>query len=108
MKRGMSIDPLCPLCQSKTEDVDHLFLNYTVTQCMWGLASAYNWIDTTCLADSQRRILQLLSHIRATLNVSKIYRVVALLWSIRRTMNNKMFRDETLIPGTTLICATKS
>ena len=76
MKTGMSIDQLYPFCQRKIKDANHLFLNYTITQYMWALTSAHNWTDTPCFAGSQRGILRMLSHLRATLKVSILDRVV--------------------------------
>jgi len=43
LKRGLQIDPICPLCNADIEDMDHLFL-CLIVQEVWRLAKDHDWV----------------------------------------------------------------
>jgi len=82
--------------------MDHLFLGCTIAQDCWSLAVSHNWLNTNIVFRLQLTVLQLLSTTRNASPKINMDRVVALLWSIWKTRNGTVFRNETPNPGLTL------
>ena len=81
-RRGLGINPICPFCQSASEDIDHLFLRCAIAQNCWHLAASHNWITMHIVANPQPTVLHMLSAIRNAGPNANMDRIVALLWSI--------------------------
>ena len=104
----MPIDSRCPFCHTMTEDTIHLFLGCVVSQDCWRLAVSHNWLNMNPPFDPQIGILQMLSDVIAAGPTIKMDRLVALLWSIKKTRNNMVFRSEASNPGVTLTKAKRA
>lgn len=101
------MDPRCAFCQLELEDSDHLFLHCPHVQECWQHAISHNWISSDFLAVQHTDILQKLLWARTSPSV-RLDRIVPLLWSIWKTRNQKVFRNETSSPLITLIRAKKA
>ena len=105
LARGLNIDPLCPHCSGAIEDAEHLFTGCPHAQTIWQLACDHGWITVDMPVSSQLNLEDWLSRLKRLRPNVKMDRVVALLWSIWKTRNGKVFRNEPSSPGLSLLCA---
>jgi len=82
LKRGLQIDPICPLCHTNIEEVEHLFLQCPNAQEVWQLAKDHHWTSIPMPPVSSDSIQRWLSNLRANIGRVPFERIVALLWSI--------------------------
>jgi len=101
--RGLQIDPLCPHCHIEIEDVEHLFLGCPVVNHVWMLAKDHNWITINISSDPHQSVQNWLASLRLYNLLLKLDRIVSLFWSIRKTRNNTIFRNESSNPVITLL-----
>jgi len=104
--RGMDIDPVC--CShynSAIEDAEYLFLGCQNTQILRQLARDHHWVHIDLPVDPHLKIENWLSIIKSSMPSTKMDRIITLLWSIWKTRNNKIFRNETSSPGLSLLRA---
>jgi len=94
LKRGLQIDPICPLCNADIEDMEHLFLRCPTAQEVWQLAKDHNWAPVTMPPVPAESVQIWLSKLRASISRGPFDRVVALLWSIWKTHNSAVFQHE--------------
>ena len=92
LNRRLDIDPICPHYNIDIGDEEHLFLGCSITQHVRKLAFDHNWIAMNLPINHTISIQQWLANLRRTDPCLKMDRVVALLWSIWKTRNNKVFR----------------
>ena len=108
LKRGLQIDPSCPLCNHHSEDLTHLFLRCPAIQEVWNLAKEHNWILSTISIAPSDTVPIWLTKLRQTATLTRFDRIVALLWSIWKTRNSTVFRNEIPHAAVTLIRAKKA
>ena len=108
VKRGLQIDPVCPLCNSGIEDLEHLFLQCPVVQDVWYLANLHKWLSIPLRVAPGDTIQYWLSKLRLSSSPVQLDRVVALLWSIWKSRNNVVFCNERLPLAVPLIRAKKA
>ena len=92
--RGLQVNPLCPGCNTSIEDVAHLFLQCSWVQEVWALASNHHWVSAFVYSSFSGNFLNWLSNLQTSSTLIPTDRMVALLWSIWKTRNNKAFRDK--------------
>ena len=107
LRRGIPLDPICPACLTDLEDTDHIFIHCPVAKHTWDLAIAHHWLPSYPFGPTQAatrdHIHRLASH-----NPSLLSRVALLLWSIWKTRNALIFRNEPPKPMGTLLRAKRS
>ena len=108
LKRGLQIDPICTLFNANIEEVEHLFLQCFNAQKVWQLAKDHHCTSIPMPPVSLDRIQRWLSNLRANIGRVPFERIVALLWSIWKTPNSAVFRQEFPQPVVTLIRAKKA
>ena len=82
LKRGLQIDPICPLCNADIEDMEYLFLQCHVAQEVCQLANAHNWVSINVPSVSSDSIQTWFSKLRTPTSPVPLDRIVAPLWSI--------------------------
>ena len=92
--RGMQIEPTWPHSNEKTESIEHLFWGCQAAQQVWQLTNNHNW---AAISVSYRPHVTMQSWITSIRQPNRriLDRVVAFLWSLWKTRNNKIFRNET-------------
>ena len=93
LRRGIHLDPLCPACNTDLEDTDHIFLQCPMAQKVWEMAVAHQWLRSIPFAHSMSTLqagLQLLAHHPQP----QLSRIVLLLWSMWKSRNGLIFRNE--------------
>ena len=108
LKRGLPIDPLCPLCHNDIEDSEHLFLKCPLVHEVWHLAKVYKWLSIPLRVALGDTLQSWLAKLRNSPTPVPLDRVVALLWSVWKSRNDVVFCNETLSPVVTLIRAKKT
>ena len=108
LRRGLQIDPICPLCNQHNEDLAHLFFRCPTVHNVWCLATAHNWIPSTTSIAPSDTVSTWLTKLRQSSTLTRFDRIVALLWSIWKTRNSVVFRNEVPHAVVTLIRAKKA
>ena len=102
LRRGLHLDPLCKTCNLDIEDTEHLFMHCPKARQVWELAVAHRWLPALPFPTTDSPLceaLQLLIQNR----YPNIDRVALLLWSIWKSRNGLVFRNEpTSLLGTLL------
>jgi len=107
LRRGMQLDPVCKSCTLDIEDTDHIFLHCPAVHSVWDLAISHRWIDS--LPSTQQNIsLRDQLHALAQTQFPYLTRVVLLLWSIWKSRNAFIFRNESTTPMGTLLRAKRN
>jgi len=81
LRRGLQIDPLCPLCNNDIEDLEHLFLKCPVVHDVWHLAKVHKWLSIPLRVAPDDNLQSWLAKLRISPSPVPLDRVVA-LWSI--------------------------
>ena len=106
-RRGVQLDPLCKSCTLDIEETDHIFLHCSTVHQVWDLAVLHRWIDS--LPFTQQNIsLRDQLHVLAQTKSPCLTRVVLLLWSIWKSRNALIFRNESTAPMGTLLRAKRN
>jgi len=107
LRRGLQLDPVCPVCNADIEDTDHLFVSCPMVQQVWGMAVAHKWLPSIPFPQFNSSLREEL-HVLVQNKYPCVDRVVLLLWSIWKSRNALVFRSETPSPMGTLLRAKRS
>ena len=107
LKRGLNLDPICPLCHSELESISHLFTQCFITKGTWDLAYQYKWIQSNIAEVGILSIFDFLTFTRTPTNSNQSDRSISLLWSIWKSRNVVVFNNEIYNSIGTIICAEK-
>ena len=104
LRRGIQLDPLCPACSNDLEDSNHTFLHCPMAHKVWDMAVAYPWLPNLSFTQLVSSLCEEL-HSLANNRYPRLSRVVLLLWSIWKSSNALVFRNEISSPMGTLLRA---
>jgi len=107
LRRGLQVDPLCPACLVDIEDTDHIFMHCPMAHNVWDLAVAHHWLPTRPFTHPRSSLREEL-HMLAQNHFPWLSRLVLLLWSIWKSRNALMFRNEIPSPMGTLLRAKRN
>ena len=107
LRRGVQLDPLCPACNSEIEYTDHIFLHCPMTQKVWELAVTHQWIPTLPFAHAVSSLHEELHGLSLNRH-PRLSRIVILLWSIWKSRNALIFRNDIPTPMGTLLRAKRN
>ena len=107
-RRGLNINPVCPLCLDDIESIDHIFLECPMSRRVFEDAVQYGWISDGFfgLGSNLCDQLQLIGSHPKTRQV--LLKISFLLWCIWNGRNNVVFRNEIFNPLTCLVSAKKA
>ena len=108
VKSGLNLDPICPLCHSELESTSHLFTQCFVTRKTWELAYQHKWI---LLNISHVRIMSnidLLTFTRGQASSDQVHCIISLIWSIWKSCNAVVFKNEIYNSVRTIIRAKRN
>jgi len=91
--RGLQIDPFCPGCPSEIEDLDHIFMHCHMAKAVWDMAVVHQWLPNFPFAHLGSHIRDEL-HLLALRKYPWLSRVALLLWSIWKSRNAIIFKNE--------------
>jgi len=106
-RRGLQIDPLCPICLAEIEDIDHLFGHCSMANQVWDMAVAHQWLPAHPFTQPATGIRDAL-HTMAQSKFPWLSRVILLLWSLWKSRNAYVFRNEVPSPMGTLLRAKRN
>ena len=106
-RRGLQIEPLCPLCLAEIEDIDHLFGHCTIANQVWSMAVAHQWLPAQPFIQPAIGICDAL-HMMAQTKFPWLSRVILLLWSLWKSRNAYVFRNEVPSPMGILLRAKRN
>ena len=107
-RRGLNINPVCPLSMNDIDSMDHLLLECSMSRRVLEGAVQHGWISNgllgigTNLCDQLQRLGSHPKHRRALPKIS------FLLWSIWKGRHNAVFRNEFFKPLSCLVSAKKA
>ena len=78
-RRGMHIDPSCPLCGDNIKTIDHLFWECSMIKRVWSLAYQHRWVPLPPSQDDQLSSNQLVMAHHHSNNPKDILKVAFLL-----------------------------
>jgi len=102
--RGLYIDPICPACLSDIEDSDHLFVGCHVAKETWELAVNNHWLSSQPFSHLLHSVREGLHELHRK-HDKDITRVAILLWSLWKSRNALIFRNEVPNPISSLVRA---
>lgn len=108
LNRGLNLDPICPLCHSELESTSHLFTQCFITKETWDLAYQHKWIELNISPVGIMSILELFKFTRTETNLNQTARITSLMWSIWKSRNVVVFKNEIYNCIGTIIRATKT
>ena len=79
LKRGLNLDPICPLCHPELESISHLFT--IINKGTWNLAYQHKWIQLNIAQVGILSIFDLLTFTRTQANRNQSDCIIFLLWS---------------------------
>jgi len=94
-------------CTNEVEDTDHIFLHCPIVHRVWDLAVSHQWITSFPFAQQNISLREKL-HGLAQTQYPYLTRVVILLWSIWKSRNALIFRNEPITPMGTLLRAKRN
>ena len=107
-RRGIPLDPVCPLCLQEVESIDHLFVQCPLSKRVSQLATQHGWFPTAFRWDSTHDLRQQLQVFESCkLRRSLLQKLSFLLWTIWKHRNNVVFRQENFNPLACLLNAKK-
>ena len=107
LRRGIHLDPVCMACSRDIESTDHIFLHCPLAQKVWDLAVAHQWLPIAPFPLTTNSLREEL-HLLAQNHYPCLSRVVLLLWSLWKSRNALVFRNEVTPPMGTLLRAKRS
>ena len=107
LRRGIHLDPTCPACLNDIEDTDHIFLHCPKARQVWDLAAVHQWLPLFTFSSLTMSIRDHL-HELACQKSPHLSRVVLLLWSIWKSRNALIFKNDTPNSMGTLLRAKRS
>ena len=107
LRRGLQLDPLCPMCSMDIEDSDHIFMHCPMAQKVWDMAVQHQWIPSQPFVHYGTPLREAL-HLLAQNHYPRLSRVVLLLWSLWKSRNAFIFRREVPTPMGTLLRAKRN
>lgn len=108
IKRGMSMDPCCPLCQNDIETLEHLFFDCPSTASLWNYANSHNWISNWNPVGLDKCCKGILCEAVKNCDPLTVHKIVYALWSIWKGRNGVVFKNEIFNPIQALIRAKSS
>ena len=103
LRRGIQLDPVCVACSVDIEDTDHLFMHCPMARQVWDLAVAHSWLPSLPFPNTDSPLREEL-HLLIQNRYPCVDRVVLLLWSIWKSRNALVFREESpSLMGTLLL-----
>ena len=106
-RRGLQIDPLCQACSADIEDIDHIFIHCPMAKRVWDMAITHQWLPTMPFNQPATGLRDEL-HIMAQNKFPWLSRVVLLLWSLWKSRNAYVFKNEVPSPMGTLLRAKRN
>ena len=106
-RRGLQLDPTCPACLNDVEDTDHIFLHCPMARHIWDLAVMHQWLPLFPFSSSIMSLRDQL-HELALQKFPHLSRIVLLLWSIWKSRNALIFKNDTPKPMGMLLRAKRS
>jgi len=103
VKRGMTINPACPLCMNDIESNDHLFWECPSIKEMWRLPQQHKWLHLLDIQDGSMCLEDLVLRCKQSRNKEDIVKVANLFWHIWKERNAFIFQHEIFRPLRTLI-----
>ena len=93
LHRGLQVDPLCPVCLADIEDTDHIFMHCPMAHKVWDMTVTHQWLPNHPFNHPVSACCEEL-HLIAQNKCPWFSRVVLLLWSIWKSRNAVIFRNE--------------
>lgn len=88
----MKINDKCPLCSEEGENINHLFKECRRAREVWRKARDLNWLKEPQV--SVVRWLKSLRDYRGVEDEEEQITATSVIWSIWKSRNNKVFRNE--------------
>jgi len=107
LRRGIQVDPICPSCLVDIEDTDHIFLRCPMAHNVWDMAVTHHWLPSHPFSQPGSSLCEEL-HLLAQNQYPWFSRLVLLLWSIWKSRNALIFRNESISPMGTLLRAKRN
>jgi len=108
LRRGLNVDLACPLCVDDIESSTHFFKDCPMTHKVWMAAAPHNWLPHSMAIYAYQDLQQFLSSLQYAKPAISKQKVTFLLWSIWKSRNTVVFRNDILNPLACLIQAKKS
>jgi len=106
-RRGLQIDPLCEACLAEIEDIDHTFIHCSMANRVWDMAVTHQWLPNQLFNHPTTGLREEL-HTLAQNKSPWLSRVVLLLWSLWKSHNAYIFKNEVPSPMGTLLRAKRN
>ena len=94
LRRGMAINPVCPLCLEDIETNGHIFKDCHSTIKIWQSAIQHGWLLAYTEPKNNFDIYQWLVKIKNHKQPKVLQQTAFLLWSIWKHMNAIVFRND--------------
>ena len=107
-RRGLNIDPACPLCHNDIESMNHLFLDCVISSRVIECAVQQGWISNSILALTNNLCNRLQGIASLPSLCRDLPRIFFLLWHIWKARNGVVFRNESFQPMLCLVSAKKA
>ena len=107
LHRGIYVDPVCPVCLSENEDIDHLFAGCHMVKKTWDLAVSHNWLSSHPFPQSLSSVREGLHNFYTAWD-NYLMRVAILLWSTGKSHNAMVFVNDVPKPMGSLMRAKRN
>jgi len=107
LRRGLQVDALCPACLADIEDTDHIFMHCPTAHKVWDMVVAHQWLPNPPFVHPGSSLCEELHRV-AQNQCIWFSRIVLLLWSIWKSRNALIFKNEIPSPIGTLLRAKRS
>ena len=108
LRRGLIINPACPLCLGDIESIEHIFKDCPLVHKVWDLAAQHSWLPPTLSPPGCPDLFSCLNKIKSSHNSQALQKFSFLLWSIWKSRNEMVFNNEIFNPVACLIRAKKA
>ena len=109
LRKGLQIDPICPICLDDLESMEHLFNQCCLINKVWRITENHRWLPPGTSPDHNQTMLQFLQMVKCSGNSDILRNVTFLLWSIWKKNGNKVvFKNEGFQPLACIIQAKKA
>jgi len=107
LKRGLNINPSCPLSLDDIESIEHLFKDCQLVKKVWDLAAKHHWLPFIFSPIGSHDLLHYLSKNHSSHNPKLEQKLSFILWSIWKSRNATVFNNKILNPFACLVRAKK-
>ena len=108
LRRGLNIDPICPIYLGDIESVEHPFKYCQIVSMVWEANDKHHWLPLSVSPTGCKDISQSLSRIQASHNPKLKQKFLFLLWRIWKSRNATIFKNKIFNPLGCLIRAKKA